>query len=133
MHLGDCWITVDGEQFWEYLFDPTVTGRRGILSDFAQKIYNKYERKSDSIEWKHEGVSRCSWGKVIRRNTDKTIDEAKTWTNELCATCRGKGHPWKCDIWNGRPFLVPEGQRMPKGAHWKNPDWCKACGGSGEA
>jgi len=132
-YLGDCWETPDGVKFWSTFFDGAIMARRGILIEFAHDIFKRRKHWASDVEWKHEMRGRCSWGMAVRRNGNKTIDETRTWNKELCPTCRGKGHPWKCAIWNGRPYLVSEGQRGPEGAHWKNPDWCKDCEGSGEA
>jgi hypothetical protein len=129
-YLGHNWKTIDGEDIWEYSLMLSVTER---MDDFADYIVRKNRDMCLELAWKHSNMSRCSQGEIIRQNSDKTIDKTKNWSKKLCTACRGKGHSWKCAIWNGLPYLTPDGQSAPQGDHWEKPDWCKDCDGSGEA
>lgn len=93
------------------------------------KIHKNIYMYVSMIEWKHESITRCSWSKVIMQNTNETLNFFKNESNlnkELCTICRGKGHPWTCEIWNGRPYNGHPKTRQ----EWDNPVKCKKCNGT---
>lgn len=132
MYFGDGWKTADGKTLWE-IFIPLMTTDI-LLRKLTKSIHDQRTLWSHRKEWKHKGAGRCTWGSVIFRNTDKTLEKFREDPNlseeDFCRECRGKGHSWKCQIWNGQPYLVPRGEK-PKGEHWGNPDWCHVCNGTG--
>ena len=133
MFLGDKWISIDGVEYWSLLCPTDIVSNR-ILQKLAFQIREK-QLWVHNLRWAHRMRSRCSAGGVIRHNTNDTIKKFKkkaNWDRKLCSTCRGKGHSWKAQIWNGKPYLIPKGQQ-PKGNHWNNPDYCENCKGSGFA
>jgi len=131
MYFGQAWHTVDDEPIYEYFIPDTVM--KGLHDGLGEYVYNKYDYYAHDIEWKHTGpIGRCTIGNVVRHNTGATLSKKnKDWIE--CKTCRGKGHSWKCQIWNGRPYIVT-GQKHrcdTSTIDWKNPDWCKDCKGKG--
>ena len=123
MYLGHSWTTVDGVVLWEYIQAPTKI--LNSLEPMYFSIRKKYKMWAIAQEKKYNFGGYCSKNRIVMRNTDRTLKRFREGVpKNLCSDCRGKGHSWKCEIWNGRPYLG-----KPKGDHWKNPDWCEVCGG----
>jgi hypothetical protein len=126
-----CWVAADGVKVFGWMPDCGAHYASPIIK-MMEKFAAYIEKKpaytlGSKIKWRHSHVSRCSWGKVVRKNTDQTIEIYKKDTNfKLCSVCRGKGHPWTCQIWNGKPY-----NGHPSGDEWKNPVKCKNCNGKG--
>ena len=101
--------------------------------EFSEYIRNKYWSEFDLSmpSW----FTRCNFAGIVRHNTDRTLKRKETIENEdVCVACRGKGHSWKCKVWNGRPYIIKEyknGLADTSKIDWENPDWCKDCKGSG--
>lgn len=135
MHFGQCWMTVDDKPIYEYFIPKSVM--QELDDNLAKDIYDKYVIYAHNIKWQHKMFGYCTWSNIVRRNTDKTIDRKHELKNEdliECGGCRGKGHSWKCEIWNGRPYVIKErenGFTDTSKINWSDPDWCKDCGGKG--
>lgn len=125
MLLPPTWTAADNVEVavWladEHRFPPILAA----LAEFAGSVERAF---FFYLDFKHTMFGRCTHHMVVMHNTDETISRFKN--NEidvvqLCTTCRGKGHPWKCEIWNGKPYLG-----KPAGDHWTHPDRCPDCKG----
>ena len=126
MYLGDCWYTIDNEPIYEIFAPKTVS--EDILRKYSDKVWKRRFGWSSDIRWKYIWVGKCSIRAIVSTNTDETLNKKnKDWDHQ-CKTCRGKGHSWKAQIWNGRPYLVKDSKEIKD---WSNPDWCKDCRGHG--
>jgi len=117
--LAPSWLAADNKEV--IVWDKTPI----LESLLLFSIYIMCERE---FFWRilddHNGyLSYCSFGKVIGRNTDKSLSAFNGFYLKLCGFCRGKGHPWAAVIINGQPY---------KTCDWREPHWfCEACNGSG--
>jgi hypothetical protein len=114
------WTTIDNEPLYHVGPEPIMAK----MEKFAGSLTTDY------ILWEYqlqtcELRGYCSWAWAIRRNSDETLkrnDYGWPDDSKMCPKCRGKGHPWTAEIWNGRP---KEHMRS------KGPLLCDKCSGNG--
>jgi hypothetical protein len=134
-----CWTAADGVEVFGWMPDyghhyatPIIKSMILFSINIKRKHFNYYE-----FYWPHAHSGYCTWANCVTRNTDETLkrfkDNEQKFTlrdflpkRNLCVTCRGKGHPWTCEIWNGKAY-----SGHPSGDEWKHPIKCKDCNGKG--
>jgi len=98
------------------------------MTKFAFYIEKKHISEYDLTmsNW----FTRCNFAGVVRHLTDAMLEAKNTDLDKLsCKSCRGKGHSWKAQILNGKPFIVNDYTEIKD---WNNPDWCRDCNGTGQ-